>query len=41
MFKNKTILITGASRGLGAVLAESFAEQDGSVVLLARDFKKT
>ena len=40
MFKNKTILITGASRGLGAVLAESFAEQDGSVVLLARDFKK-
>ena len=40
MFKNKTILITGASRGLGASMAESFANQGASVVLLARDLNK-
>jgi NAD(P)-dependent dehydrogenase (short-subunit alcohol dehydrogenase family) len=34
---NKTVLITGASRGIGAAAARVFAETGARVVLLARD----
>ena len=34
--KNKRILITGASRGLGSVCAKSLAEQGAHLVLMAR-----
>ncbi|MBN2311217.1 MAG: SDR family NAD(P)-dependent oxidoreductase [Candidatus Hydrogenedentes bacterium] len=34
---NRTIVITGASRGLGRVLAVHFAGRAGSIVLAARD----
>jgi NAD(P)-dependent dehydrogenase (short-subunit alcohol dehydrogenase family) len=32
----KTVMITGASRGIGAATAQLFAQQGGNVVLLAR-----
>jgi short-subunit dehydrogenase len=35
-FTNKTVLITGASAGIGAALAEQFADEGASLVLLAR-----
>lgn len=35
-FNGKTIVITGASRGIGASCAREFAEAGGNVVLLAR-----
>lgn len=35
-FQNKVIVITGASRGLGAVLAHHFAKEKATLVLLAR-----
>ena len=35
-FANKTIVISGASRGIGASAAREFASQGGNVVLLAR-----
>lgn len=38
--KNKRILITGASKGLGAVAAVAFAERGARVVLLARSQDK-
>src|SRR5438105_879080 len=34
--KNKRIIITGASRGLGAVAAVAFAERGARIALLAR-----
>ena len=34
--KNKTVLITGASRGIGAATAHSFAQAGANVVLAAR-----
>jgi NAD(P)-dependent dehydrogenase (short-subunit alcohol dehydrogenase family) len=34
---NRTVLITGASRGIGAAAARAFAETGARVVLLARD----
>ena len=33
----KTVMITGASRGIGEAAARLFAEAGGKVVLLARD----
>ena len=35
-FKGKTVVITGASRGIGATSAREFAEAGANVVLLAR-----
>jgi short-subunit dehydrogenase len=36
-FKNKTVLITGGSRGLGLVMAREFAREGARLVLCARD----
>ena len=36
-FDGKTVLISGASRGLGLELARAFAEEGADLVLLARD----
>ncbi|HEY6660025.1 MAG TPA: SDR family oxidoreductase [Pyrinomonadaceae bacterium] len=36
-FKNKTVLITGGSRGLGLVLAREFAREGARVAICARD----
>ena len=35
-FKGKVVLVTGASRGLGRVIAQDFAQQGAKVVLVAR-----
>ncbi len=35
-FKGKVVLVTGASRGLGKVIAQNFAQQGAKVVLVAR-----
>ena len=39
-FKNKTVLITGASGFLGAHIAEELVAREASVVALAHDVKK-
>jgi NAD(P)-dependent dehydrogenase (short-subunit alcohol dehydrogenase family) len=36
-FRGKTVLITGGSRGLGLVLARTFADEGASLVICARD----
>src|SRR4051794_28307303 len=36
-FRDKTVIITGGSRGLGLVLAREFAEEGARLALLARD----
>ena len=38
--KNKVVIITGASSGIGAVLAQTFSEKGGLVVLAARRLEK-
>ena len=38
--KNKRVLITGASKGIGASIANSFLKEDSKVTLVARDEKK-
>ena len=35
-FQNKTVLITGASRGIGKSLAHAFAREGANLVLTAR-----
>ena len=39
-FKNKKILITGASYGLGAVIAQKLGELESNLILVARDKEK-
>jgi len=39
-FEGKRIVITGASKGLGAVCARYFASQGACLALIARDGKK-
>ena len=36
----KTVVVTGASRGIGAATAEEFASKGATVVLVAQDEKK-
>ncbi|MFM2395287.1 MAG: hypothetical protein RLZZ546_3270 [Bacteroidota bacterium] len=40
MLKDKTIIITGASRGIGKATAELFANHNANLILLARDLDK-
>ena len=35
-FKNKTVLITGASRGIGEAASRLYAEAGANVVMMAR-----
>lgn len=37
MLRDKTVLITGASRGIGAVIARTFASQGATLILNGRD----
>lgn len=39
-FEGKVILITGASRGIGAACAEHFAKEGALLALVGRDAKK-
>jgi len=39
-FANKTVIVTGASQGLGAVTARQFAKKGANVVLVARTYSK-
>lgn len=39
-FKNKTVLITGASSGIGLAIASKFVSLDANVILVARNKKK-
>lgn len=36
MFKDKVVIITGASYGMGQTMAELFAEEGAAVILTAR-----
>ena len=38
--KNKVVVITGASRGIGAGIARLFAEEQAKLVLCGRDREK-
>lgn len=40
LFKNKTVLITGANSGLGKNMAENYAKSGARVINLSRDTKK-
>lgn len=39
-FKNKTFIITGASKGLGEVVAKEFSKEKMNLILLGRDKKE-
>ena len=39
-FKNKTVLITGASSGFGAAFAKSFAAEGARLIIIARRYEK-
>ena len=40
LYKNKNILITGASSGLGKNMALNYAKNGGRIINLSRDIKK-
>ena len=40
MLENKTILITGANRGIGKAIAQTFAEHNASLIVHARTEQK-
>lgn len=40
LLQNKTILVTGASQGLGAEIAKAYASAGATVILIARNQKK-
>lgn len=40
LLKNKTILVTGASRGIGAAISRLFSKHGGNVILTGRDEEK-
>jgi 2,4-dienoyl-CoA reductase len=40
MYRNKTILITGASSGLGKIIAKSYANEGGRIINLSRNSNK-
>ena len=41
MLENKVAIITGASSGIGQAIAQLFAEEGASVVLIGRNEKKS
>ena len=40
VFEGKTVLVTGASRGIGFAIAEAFAKEGSNLFLVARDLNK-
>jgi short-subunit dehydrogenase len=40
LFRGRTVLITGGSRGLGFVLAQEFARQGARIAIVARDYEE-
>ena len=40
LLKDKVILVTGASDGIGRVAAKTYAKHGATVILLGRDLKK-
>ena len=40
MYKNKNVLITGASSGLGKILAINYAKQGAKIINLSRNIQK-
>ena len=40
MYHNKTILITGASSGLGRTLALKYAQQGGKIIHISRNISR-
>jgi citronellol/citronellal dehydrogenase len=40
LFKGKTILLTGGGSGIGRLIADSFVELGGDVIITSRDEEK-
>ena len=40
MYKNKTVIISGATSGLGKILAINYAIQGAKIINLSRNIKK-
>ena len=39
MYKDKIILVTGASKGIGKAIIDFFAKQEATIIMTARDIK--